>query len=365
MKPKAATIERVSARAFRIPTDRPEADGTFSWTATTLIVVDIAAGGASGLGYTYADAAIVPLIEHTLAASLDGEDAFAIGRINAALWGAVRNLGRSGLCACAISALDIALWDLKARLLGLPLATLLGARRDRAAIYGSGGFTSYDDDVLRDQLSGWVERDGCGAVKMKIGSEPGRDHARVAAAREAIGAAALFVDANGAYDPRGALRQGPMLREAGVTWFEEPVSSDDREGMAFVRAHIGGGIDIAAGEYAFTADDSRMMLEARATDVLQADITRCGGVTGFMQAASLCDAFHVDLSGHCAPAAHLHAACAAPRFRNLEWFHDHVRIESMLFDGAPRAVGGAIAPDFARAGHGLTFRKEEAERYAV
>ncbi|HEX7389012.1 MAG TPA: enolase C-terminal domain-like protein [Acidiphilium sp.] len=361
----AETIDRVTARACTIPTDRPEADGTLSWTETTLVVVEISANDATGLGYTYADAAIVPLIDTTLAPLLAGQDPMRIGRIGAILWGAARNLGRSGLAACAISALDIALWDLKAKLLGLPLATLLGAHRTAVPVYGSGGFTSYDDDTLRDQLAAWVTRDGCSAVKMKIGSNPARDPARIAAARDAIGPAALFVDANGAFDPRTALRQAPMLREAGVTWFEEPVSSDDREGMAFVRTRIGGGIDIAAGEYAYTIDDSRLMLEARATDVLQADITRCGGVSGFLQAASLCDAFHIDLSGHCAPAAHLHAACAAPRFRNLEWFHDHVRIEAMLFDGAPRVSGGVIAPDLDRPGHGLSFRKEAAERYAV
>lgn len=359
------TVEHVSARAFKIPTDRPEADGTLSWNATTIVVVELSAAGRIGLGYTYADAAIAPLINNKLGPLVTGEDALAIGTITAKLWRSVRNLGRSGLVSCAISALDIALWDLKARLLGITLADLLGPRRREVAIYGSGGFTSYDDDTLREQLRTWVTRDGCDSVKMKIGSDPKRDPRRVAAAREAIGTAQLFVDANGAFTPRNALRQVSMLRGSGVTWFEEPVSSDDRRGMAFVRRHMDRAIEVAAGEYSFTLDDSRLMLEARAVDVLQADITRCGGVSGFLQAASLCEASHIDISGHCAPAAHLHAACAAPRCRNLEWFHDHVRIEAMFFAGAPVAANGAIAPDPARLGHGLAFRKEEAERYAV
>lgn len=358
-------IEKVSAQAFEVPTDRREADGTFSWRATTIVVVHIGAGEVCGLGYTYADASLVPLIEGLLAPQIVGATVAELAWINAALWGAVRNVGRSGLAACAISALDIALWDLKARLLDVPLADLLGRRRDDVPIYGSGGFTSYDDEVLAEQLAGWVTQEGCCAVKMKIGSEPARDPTRVKVAREAIGGAALFVDANGAFSPRQALRLAAQLEEFGISWFEEPVSSDDRAGMAFVRDRIGPKVDIAAGEYSYTLDDTRLMLQARATDVQQVDVTRAGGITGFMQAASLCEAFHVDLSGHCAPAAHLHAACAAPRFRNLEWFHDHVRIEHMLFDGAPVARDGKIAPDLSRAGHGLVFKPEEAARYAV
>ena len=366
MSLSAVKISQVDARAFTIPTDQPEADGTFAWTKTTLVIAEISAGNKTGLGYTYADACLVGLIKKTLSGILENRDALEVPGSNAALWHSVRNLGRSGLAACAISALDIALWDLKAKLLDLPLAILLGRRRDKAVIYGSGGFTSYDDKTLQRQLAGWVESDGCSAVKMKIGAQPERDPLRVQAAREAIGdKAGLYVDANGAFDPRGALRMAEALRDYAISWYEEPVSSDDRAGMAFVRGQIGPLTDIAAGEYSYTMDDVRLMLEARATDVQQVDITRAGGVTAFLQAGVLCDAFHIDLSGHCAPSAHLHAACAATRFRNLEWFHDHVRIEQMLFDGAPRAEGGVIRPDLSRPGLGLSLKEKEAEAYVV
>ncbi len=359
-------ISRVNARAFIIPTDQPEADGTFSWTRTTLVIAEILAGDQTGLGYTYADASLVKLIDETLGPVVETRDPLDVTGSNAALWRAVRNLGRAGLAACAISALDIALWDLKAKLLDLPLASLLGRRRDKVTVYGSGGFTTYDNKTLQEQLAGWVERDGCDAVKMKIGTHPEQDPNRVKAARQAIGGkAGLYVDANGAFDPRGALRMADALGDYEIDWYEEPVSSDDRAGMAFVRAHVGPLTDIAAGEYSYTMDDVRMMLEARAVDVQQVDVTRAGGITAFMQAGVLCDAFHVDLSGHCAPSAHLHAACAAARFRNLEWFHDHVRIEQMLFDGAPRVDGGFIEPDLSRPGIGLALKEKEAEAYAV
>lgn len=361
-----AAIERVSAAAYEIPTDAPEADGTLEWDRTTLVTVEITAGGQTGFGYTYSDASIVRLIEHKLASVVAGKPTLDIAGANVALWRSIRNLGRSGLVATAISAVDAALWDLKAKLLGVPVATLLGACRHEVPIYGSGGFTCYSDDRLRTQLAGWVEDDGCRWVKMKIGSEPGRDPERVAAAREAIGDdAGLFVDANGAFSARQALAIAERIAEDDIGWFEEPVSSDDREGLAAVRAGAPGGMDVAAGEYGYNQDDFHRLLELPSVDVLQADVTRCGGITGFMQAAALCEAHHADLSGHCAPAPHLHAACAAPRLRHLEWFHDHVRIEQMLFDGAPVPRDGKIAPDFSRPGFGLELKRRDAERFRV
>ncbi|MFM0642836.1 enolase C-terminal domain-like protein [Paraburkholderia bryophila] len=360
-----AIVTALRASAYRIPTDAPEADGTFAWHATTLVVVEVDAAGHTGIGYTYSDASIVALIRDTLGECVLQHDAWDIRAIWQQMQRQVRNLGRAGLAATAISAVDCALWDLKAKLLGLPLVRLLGAARDTVPIYGSGGFTTYSDKQMREQLAGWVERDGCRWVKIKIGSEPEKDPARVETARAAIGTAGLFVDANGAFTPQPALHWAQRFAEQRVEWFEEPVSSDDPAGLHFVREHAPAGMEIAAGEYGYTLDDFRQLLAAGSVDVLQADVSRCGGVTGFMQAADLCDAFHVPLSAHCAPALHLHVACAAPRLRHQEWFHDHVRIESMLFDGAPRAAGGVIAPDLSRPGCGLEFKARDAASYRI
>ncbi len=360
-----AAISGLHAAAYRIPTDFPEADGTYAWDATTLVVVQVEADGTTGLGYTYADASAVALAQGLLNKALTARDAFDIPGCWLAMQRSVRNLGRSGLAACAISAIDAALWDLKARMLNLPLATLLGRCRDRIAIYGSGGFTSYSDAQLRAQLAGWVERDGCRFVKMKIGSEPDRDPERVREAKSAIGAHELFVDANGALSVKQATAFAQSCADADIRWFEEPVTSDDLPGLRLMRECAPPGMEIAAGEYIYTADDARMMLEANAVDVLQADATRCGGVTGFLQIGALCEAHHIDLSAHCAPALHRHVACAVPRLRHLEWFHDHVRIEQMLFDGAPVAHDGAIEPDLGRSGHGLTFKRDDAQRYRI
>ncbi len=365
MKGPEAAIGAIRARAYKVPTDMPEADGTFAWEATTIVVVEVEAGGTVGLGYTYSDASIRGLLQGALAKAIEGFDALDPPRAWAAMQHAVRNLGRSGLAATAISAVDAAIWDLKARLLDLPLVRLLGRAREVVPVYGSGGFTTYSDADLREQLGRWVHENGCRQVKMKIGTHPQDDPRRVAVAKAAIGDAELFVDGNGAFSASEAIRLAHVFADQDVRWFEEPVTSDDLPAMALVRRHVPPGMDVAAGEYGYTLDDFEHMLASAAVDCQQADMTRCGGVTGFLRAAALCEAHHIDLSGHCGPALHCHVAAAAPRLRHLEYFHDHVRIEHMLFEGAPVAKDGVIVPDLSRVGHGLALKHADAERFVV
>jgi L-alanine-DL-glutamate epimerase-like enolase superfamily enzyme len=362
---QAVPISRIEVKTFTVPTDFPEADGTIEWDRTTLVVVEVWGGGKQGLGYTYADTATATLIHGTLAPFIKGMDAMSPPAVYMAMWRRLRNLGRPGICSMAISAVDCALWDLKARLLGAPLVTLLGQVRESAPIYGSGGFTSYSDRQLAKQLSGWVNQ-GIPSVKMKIGRDAKRDLDRVRVARHAIGSKAeLYVDANGAYTRKQALVQTERFAAFGVRWFEEPVSSDDLEGLRLIRDRAPALMDIAAGEYGYDIFYFRNMLSAGAVDVQQADITRCGGVTGFLQVAALCQAHNIPLSGHTAPALHTHIACAVTPFKNLEYFHDHVRIERMIFDGLPQLVNGALRPDLSRPGLGLELKRREAEKFAA
>ena len=200
-------IDRLEVSTFTIPTDYHESDGTLQWTKTTLVLVQAYAGGKRGLGYTYADESVATLVHKKLAEVIQGADALSPSSAYMAMWRQIRNLGRPGICSMAISAVDCALWDLKARLLDLPLVTLLGQVRQGARIYGSGGFTSYSDRQLAKQLSGWV-REGIPRVKMKIGRDALRDVERVRVARKAIGPEPdLYVDANGAYGRKQALKQ--------------------------------------------------------------------------------------------------------------------------------------------------------------
>lgn len=363
--PGIPTITEVKAKVFRFPTDQREADGTIAWDSTTMVIVEVAAGGVSGLGYTYAAAAAAQVIESTLADVIVHGDPLSIPALWDRMVASVRNVGWRGVAACAIAAVDVALWDLKARLCRVPLAQLFGLARASVPIYGSGGFTSYTDNLLSAQLSGWVEQQGCRFVKMKIGSDPSRDLARVAAARKAIGDAGLFVDANGAYARKQALNFAEHFAEFDVSWFEEPVSSDDLEGLRLLRDRAPSQMEIAAGEYGYEPFYFRRMLEAGAVDVLQADATRCCGYTGFLRAAALADAWGIPLSSHCAPSLHLPVCCSAPRLRHMEWFYDHVRIEQSVFDGAPTPENGLLSPALDRVGHGLSFKQRDAERLAA
>lgn len=358
-------IERVEVETFRVPTDAPESDGTLEWNSTTLVLVRAHARNTVGLGYTYADTATAELIHKSLASEVEGQDAMNIPACWHAMVRRTRNLGRPGIVSMAISAVDSALWDLKARLLDLPLATLLGRVRDSVPIYGSGGFTSYSTKQLERQFTGWIE-EGIRRVKMKIGRDAVADLDHIHTVRRTIGPATeLFVDANGAYSRKLALDQAEKFADFNVSWFEEPVSSDDLAGLHLIRDRAPACMEIAAGEYGYDSWYFRDMLASGAVDVLQADATRCGGITGFLQAAALCEAFHLPLSAHTAPALHTHVCCAIVPLRHLEYFHDHVRIERMLFDGLPALVNGELHPDLSRPGMGLELKLADAERFAA
>jgi len=359
-------IETVTAAAYTIPTDQPEADGTLAWSSTTLIVAHVTGGGRTGIGYTYASAACQPLIEGELAAAIVGHDVFDTGGAWQAMVRAVRNLGRPGLASCALSAVDTALWDLKATLLGVPVSGLLGQARDEVPVYGSGGFTTYDEAAARAQLEQWTGEWRIPRVKIKIGESWGareaRDLARIAFARQVIGPGAeLYVDANGGYTRKQAIRVAGAMAEHDVTWFEEPVSSDDLDGLREVRDQVRP--DVTAGEYGYDLAYFARLVDARAVDCLQVDVTRCGGITEFVRAAAVAAARSLHVSAHCAPNLHAQVCATIPNLRHLEYFHDHVRIESALFDGALDPHGGALRPDPTRPGLGLAFKAADAEQF--
>jgi L-alanine-DL-glutamate epimerase-like enolase superfamily enzyme len=360
--PEAPAIKSVEASAFTIPADRPERDGTLEWDQTTLLLVRAQAGGRTGIGYSYADPAAAGVVNGKLAGIVCGRDPLQVGGAWAGMWQAIRNIGQTGLVSMAISAVDVALWDLKARLLDRALVDVLDAIRDTTPVYGSGGFCNYTDG----QLAGWAEA-GIPRVKMKTGADPGRDQQRLQVARDAIGEdVELFVDANGAFSRAEALGWADRYAGFGVRWYEEPVSSEDLSGLRLIRDRAPGGMSVAAGEYGWNLPYFQRMLDAGAVDCLQADVTRCGGSSGFLRVAALCDARSMDLSAHCAPQLSAHACTAVWHLRHLEYFHDHNRIEHLAFDGClePEA-GGVLRPDRTRPGLGLEVRWPDLERWRV
>jgi L-alanine-DL-glutamate epimerase-like enolase superfamily enzyme len=362
------TIQDVTASVYRFPTDQPEADGTLAWSSTTMVVVEIRAGGQVGLGYTYAAAACAGLIEQVLTPAIRHRPVLDVTGSWEAMVRAIRNLGRPGLVSCAISAVDTALWDLKAKLLGVPVCRLLGVVHEAVPIYGSGGFTTYDEAAARAQLLQWVQDWRLPRVKIKIGESWGgnvsRDLARIRFARRTIGPEVeLFVDANGGYTRKQAIRVAEAMAEFDVRWFEEPVSSDDLAGLREVRDQVRP--DVTAGEYGYDLVYFARMVAAQAVDCLQIDVTRCGGITEWLRVAAVAAAAGLQVSGHCAPNLHAHVAACVPNLRHLEYFHDHCRIEQMIFDGALDPTGGVLRPDQQRTGLGLEFKRADAEPFRV
>jgi L-alanine-DL-glutamate epimerase-like enolase superfamily enzyme len=357
---------RVSA--YTVPTEQPESDGTLDWSATTIVVAEPTAGGRTGLGFTYSSPAAGVVIEEHLREVVLGADAMDVPGAWSAMVRAIRNLGRPGIASAAIAAVDIALWDLKAKLVGVALVDLLGAVRDAVPVYGSGGFTSLSDQALCGQLGHWVHERHIPRVKMKVGTGWGsavnRDLARVAAARTAVGGEVeLYVDANGAFSPGPAIRFGQAVADLGVTWFEEPVSSDDLAGLAQVRAAIAA--DVAAGEYGSDLVYFQRMCAAGSVDVLQVDVSRCAGITEWRRAAAVAAAHGLEVSGHCAQSLHVHPACTVPNLRHLEHFYDHERLDRLLFDGVLDPSGGVLRPDRGRPGLGLELKAADAQRFAA
>ncbi len=358
-------IRTVNVEAFTVPTTSPESDGTFIWDSTTLVVVEITAGGIVGTGFTYADTATAALLRSTLTKAVTGKNALDTRALWIAMVYAIRGVGRPGVASMALSALDTALWDWKGKLFGKAVVDLLGAARSNIEAYGSGGFTSYSDQQMQEQLGGWAEA-GIPAVKIKIGRNPGDDLRRVRLSRKIIGEKCrLFVDANGAYTRKQALQFAERFQESEVCWFEEPVSADDLDGLRMMRDRAPAGMDIAAGEYGYQTLYFRRMLEHGAVDVLQADATRCGGVTGFLAADSLTDAWQLPLSAHTSPTLHAHLGCVALRGMNVEYFHDHAVIEHRFFDGAMKPKNGMLTPDRTRPGFGWEFKRADAEQFRV
>jgi L-alanine-DL-glutamate epimerase-like enolase superfamily enzyme len=331
-----------------------------------MVLVQATAGTWTGLGWTYAPAACAALIKDTLEAAVIGLNAFDVPAAAEAMARTVRNASRPGLAAYAISAVDCALWDLKARILDLPLHRLLGAVRAGVDVYGSGGFTTYSEAQLRSQLEGWTGPRQIPRVKIKIGQDRGsnlsRDLVRIRQARDTIGPhVQLFVDANGAYTAKQAVRVFETAAEEDIVWFEEPVSSDHLDGLRHVRQSVTA--DVAAGEYGTNLFYFQRMCDAGAVDCLQVDISRCGGITEWFRAAAVAAAYGLEISGHCAPNLTIPAAAGTVNFRHLEWFHDHVRIEDMFFEGTGDPHGGNVRPEDDRPGNGLVLKARDAETY--
>ena len=362
-----ARVESIDVGAYSIPTAiEEESDGTLIWDSTSIVVVELGCGEHTGLGYTYCHPSAAQVISSKLADIIRGADPLMPQKVWAQMQMQARQLGHTGIAAMAISAVDVALWDLKAKLLGVCLADALPRYREQVPIYGSGGFCNYTEPQLRDQVQGWIDS-GFHSVKIKVGRDSHADPDRVKLVRSLVGDdVEVMVDANGAHAPQDAVLWARRYRDlADVSYFEEPVSSDDLTGLAYVRERAPAGLAVAAGEYGFNLPYFERMLDAHAVHILQADVTRCGGITNLLRVDGLCKARCLPFSAHCAPAISAHACCAMETVIHIEYFFDHYRIERLLFDGTLDPHDGLLTPDRSRHGLGLELKRQDAHRYQI
>lgn len=350
---------------YRVPVATEiESDGTLEWRSTTMVFLELQAGSTQGYGYTYGHRGLGLLIHELTSSLVVGQNALDLPRIRGHLQRQIRNEGRQGESAMALAAIDLALWDLKSKILQIPLEDILGRCRDRIEIYGSGGFTSYSKNELEKQMRGWKDQ-GLRRFKMKVGTDPSQDAERVRFVRSCLGPESeLMVDANEAYTSSQALALASSFSTEGVRWFEQPIDSRDWQGLAELRRRLPAGMQLATGEYIYDSWQTRKILHAEAADVIQLDATRCQGFSGFLEAAAVCESYGLKISSHCAPSLHRILGLVVPGMLHLEYFFDHVRIEQMFFGEALNPREGFLGP-VEGLGLGIHPQRKAMEKFAL
>lgn len=276
--------------------------------------------GVIGLGMAPGLRAIREVIHENLSPILVGQDPFMIEKLWQDMFWRVRGFGRKGLAFQAIAAIDIALWDLKGKVLNQPIYRLLGPAHESVPIYGSGGWTNYSEAELVAEQTAYVER-GIPRVKMKVAKNFGQsereDIERLAAVRDAVGDdVEIYVDANNGYKAKQAIKMSQIFEQFDVAWFEEPVLADDIPGLAQVSQATT--IPVATGEHEYTKYGFRDLLVAGAVDIVQPDVHRVTGITEWMKVAAMADAFNLPVAPHAVSLVHLHCAMATPNLKVVE-----------------------------------------------
>ena len=354
------TVRHVQLSTATLPLSAPISDAKVftgrqrPMTEVVFLFAEIStAQGHTGMGFSYSKRAGGPAqYAHAkeVAEGLIGEDPNDIARVYDKLLWAGASVGRSGVATQALAAIDVALWDLKAKRAGLPLAKLLGAHRDSVRTYNtSGGFLNASLEEVRDRATRSLE-EGIGGIKIKVGlPDSAEDLRRVAGVREHIGAdVPLMVDANQQWDRATALRMGRRLEEFDLVWIEEPLDAYDAEGHAQLAAALD--TPIATGEMLASVAEHVRLIDARACDIIQPDAPRVGGITQFLRLAALADQRGLGLAPHFAMEIHLHLAAAYPR---EPWVEHFDWLDPLFEERLETRDGRMLVPD--RPGLGVTL----------
>lgn len=366
-------ITDVTTTLLSVPGFRPIQDATMPPPRATtanrgaLFVHVHTDAGVEGLGFGSAVPAIRSVIEANLKDLLIGEDPFEIEKHWEAMFWRVRGYGRKGIAFCAISSLDIALWDLKAKALGLPLYRLLGPYRESVPVYGSGGWTNFSEKELIEEQTSYVER-GMRSIKMKVGKDFGKsereDLRRLAAVRKAVGDdVEILIDANNGYYAKQAIAMAREFEQYRVGWFEEPVLADDIDGLAAVARATP--IPIATGEHEYTKFGFKDLISRGGADVVQPDLGRVGGITEWLKVAHLAHAFNLPVAPHAYALVALQVACATPNLRIVEYLGTEEQGYRAFFTDFPEPKDGMWAPYPDRPGLGVELNPETVRKYAV
>ena len=323
--------------------------------------------GLEGLSPAGGGRATQALVEGSFKELLVGENPLWVEKLWDDLFWCIRGVGRKGLAFCALSAVDIALWDLKAKHFNVPLYQLLGPYTESVPVYGSGGWTHFDLDELVAEQTHYVER-GFKAVKMKVGKDFGKrereDIERLAAVRDAVGDdIEIYVDANNGYYAKQAIYMGKAFEEYGVGWFEEPVLADDIDGLAAVAKAID--IPVATGEHEYTKYGFKDLIARGGADIVQPDVARVGGVTEWLKVAHLAHAFNLPVAPHAYQLIHLHLACATPNLKVVEYLGVSEESDKLFYKGFPEPENGMWSPDPDKPGLGLELDTDAVAEYMV
>ncbi|NEU31448.1 mandelate racemase/muconate lactonizing enzyme family protein [bacterium LRH843] len=357
-------ITDIKTTIVSIPFSKPLAVSTFNLESRDVVIVEVTTDqGVTGIGYMMTLGrgirTLKSVIDNELKDLVIGEDPFYRQKIWEKLWWQLNFFGRKGAAVYAISAIDVALWDIMGKITNLPIHSLLGPSKDKLEAYGGGGWLSLSIDEILDEVENYKKL-GLKAYKMRVGLQDWRkDVERVKAVRDAFGYdLEIMIDANQGLDVASSIILGRELEKLGVYWFEEPVHADDIAGLAQIAETLD--MRVATGETEYGRYGFKDIIDRKAADIIQIDIQRVGGITEWIRVANMADAWGLKVTPHLFWEISNQLTCAVPNavyIEYMDWLDE-------FFEELPLIKDGFVYT-WNKPGHGLVFREDIIKKYKV